>query len=238
MIAAALELFRRYPFEEISLTAIAESAGGSRALVYHYFGGKQGLYDEVMHRAGTLMCELFEEPMEGPASERLSRVMGRYLEFTARHRAGFLALLRGGAATQTTSAAAVIGEVRRRGEDEIFRHLGLVGPREALRRAVQGWIAAVEAASLNWLSDLTVPLEEVQLQLTQDLIAAVVVAAARDAELATELGRFFAVEREDGPVAQLVRQLAGLAGVPEVAREVCRLAAPVPPPAPRAMRVS
>src|SRR4051794_17797661 len=44
LIAAALELFSNRQPEDISIDEVADAAGASRALVYHYFGGKQELY--------------------------------------------------------------------------------------------------------------------------------------------------------------------------------------------------
>src|SRR5436305_732256 len=44
LIAAALDLFSHRSPEDVSIDDVAEAAGASRALVYHYFGGKQELY--------------------------------------------------------------------------------------------------------------------------------------------------------------------------------------------------
>ena len=44
LIAAALELFSTRDAEDVSIDDVASAAGASRALVYHYFGGKQELY--------------------------------------------------------------------------------------------------------------------------------------------------------------------------------------------------
>src|SRR5690349_6802608 len=52
LIAVALELFSLRPPEEVSIDDIAAAAGASRPLVYHYFPGKQALYEESLRRAG------------------------------------------------------------------------------------------------------------------------------------------------------------------------------------------
>ncbi len=112
LIAVALELFSRRPPEEVSIDDIAAAAGASRPLVYHYFPGKQALYEESLRRAGQELSARFEEPMEGPLSERLYRVMGRYLDFVHSHGPGFAALLRGGSVAASAGTSAVIDDVR------------------------------------------------------------------------------------------------------------------------------
>ncbi|MEV4887949.1 helix-turn-helix domain-containing protein, partial [Nonomuraea sp. NPDC055795] len=50
-MAAALELFSKRDAEDVSIDDVASAAGASRALVYHYFGGKQELYVAALKSA-------------------------------------------------------------------------------------------------------------------------------------------------------------------------------------------
>ncbi|MEV6975693.1 TetR/AcrR family transcriptional regulator [Kitasatospora sp. NPDC093806] len=224
LIAVALELFSRRPPEEVSIDDIAAAAGASRPLVYHYFAGKQALYEESLRRAGRELAGRFEEPAEGALSERLYRVMGRYLDFVQSHGPGFAALLRGGSVAASTHTSAVIDEVRQAAHEQILSHLALPAPSPALRLAVRAWIANAEITSLEWLADRSVPLEELQLHLVQEFVAALTLTAAREPALAAELAGFFADERPDGPTGRLVRDLAGLLTVPGLAEAVTALA--------------
>ncbi|MEU3570916.1 TetR/AcrR family transcriptional regulator [Kitasatospora sp. NPDC036755] len=228
LIAVALELFSRRPPEEVSIDDIAAAAGASRPLVYHYFPGKQALYEESMRRAGQELSTRFEEPMEGPLSERLHRVMGRYLDFVQSHGPGFAALLRGGSVAASAGTSAVIDEVRRSAQDQILAHLAIPAPSVGLRLAVRAWIANAEITSLEWLAERSVPLEELQLHLVQEFVASLTLTAAREPALAAELGSFFADERPDGPTGRLVRDLAGLFAVPGIAEAVTALATGTP----------
>ncbi|MET8703930.1 TetR/AcrR family transcriptional regulator [Kitasatospora sp. NPDC004723] len=233
LIAVALELFSHRPPEEVSIDDIAAAAGASRPLVYHYFPGKQAIYEESLRRAGRELSARFEEPAEGPLSERLYRVMGRYLDFVQSHGPGFAALLRGGSVTASTNTSAVIDEVRKAAHDQILGHLALPSPSPGLRLTVRAWIANAEITSLEWLADRSVPLEELQLHLVQEFVAALTLTAAREPALAAELAGFFADERPDGPTGRLVRDLAGLLAVPSLADALTGLAAePGPGPGP------
>ncbi|WP_354639138.1 TetR/AcrR family transcriptional regulator [Kitasatospora camelliae] len=225
LIAVALELFSKHPPEDVSIDDIAAAAGASRPLVYHYFPGKQALYEESLRRAGQELAGRFEEPAEGPLSERLLRVMGRYLDFVEGHGPGFEALLRGGSVAASPGTNAVIDEVRRAAQEQILSHLAIADPSPGLRRTVRAWIANAEISSLDWLGERSVPREELQLQLVQEFVAAVTVTAAREPSLAVELAGFLAEEASGGPTGRLVRELAGLLGVPGLAEALGRLAA-------------
>ncbi len=232
LIAVALELFSRRPPEEVSIDDIAAAAGASRPLVYHYFPGKQALYEESLRRAGQELAGRFEEPASGPLSDRLFRVMGRYLDYVDSHGPGFAALLRGGSVAASPGTNAVIDEVRRAAHDQILLHLAVPAPSAGLRLTVRAWIANAEITSLEWLAERTVPREELQLRLVQEFIASLTLTAAREPALAVELAGFFADERPDGPAGRLVRELAGLFSVPGLAESVAALAAPaLAPPA-------
>ncbi|MFG2913639.1 TetR/AcrR family transcriptional regulator [Kitasatospora sp. NPDC048298] len=228
LIAVALELFARRPPEEVSIDDIAAAAGASRPLVYHYFPGKQALYEESLRRAGKELSARFEEPMEGPLSERLHRVMGRYLDFVQSHGPGFAALLRGGSVAASAGTSAVIDEVRRAAQEQILAHLAIPAPSVGLRLTVRAWIANAEITSLEWLAERSVPLEELQLHLVQEFVAALTLTAAREPALAAELASFFADEHPDGPTGRLVRDLAGLFAVPGIVEAVTALAAGTP----------
>lgn len=228
LIAVALELFSRRPPEEVSIDDIAAAAGASRPLVYHYFPGKQALYEESLRRAGQELSARFEEPMDGPLSERLYRVMGRYLDFVQSHGPGFAALLRGGSVAASAGTSAVIDDVRRAAQEQILAHLALPEPSAGLRLTVRAWIANAEITSLEWLTERSVPLEELQLHLVQEFVASLTLTAAREPALAAELAAFFAGERPDGPTGRLVRDLAGLFAVPGIVEAVTALAAGAP----------
>ncbi|MFF2045757.1 TetR/AcrR family transcriptional regulator [Kitasatospora sp. NPDC058170] len=231
LIAVALELFSRRPPEEVSIDDIAAAAGASRPLVYHYFPGKQALYEESLRRAGRELAGRFEEPLDGPLSERLYRVMGRYLDFVQSHGPGFAALLRGGSVAASAGTSAVIDEVRQAAHDQILTHLAVPKASPALRLTVRAWIANAEITSLEWLAERSVPLEELQLHLVQEFVAALALTAAREPALAVELSGFLAGEHPDGPTGRLVRDLAGLFAVPGIAEAVTALAAEPSPQA-------
>ena len=66
------------------MSAIARDAGGTRALVYHYFPGKESLLTAVLEREAGLVL-LATEPDPGlPQRANLDRALSAFFEhFTA-----------------------------------------------------------------------------------------------------------------------------------------------------------
>ncbi|GAB3877573.1 hypothetical protein GCM10027612_00630 [Microbispora bryophytorum subsp. camponoti] len=105
LIAAALELFGRHDAEDVSIDDVAASAGASRALVYHYFGGKQELYVAALRSAAAELRARLQPQGEGGPLEQLSSGLTRYFDFVEEHAAGYAALLRGGRPTAPERSA-------------------------------------------------------------------------------------------------------------------------------------
>jgi AcrR family transcriptional regulator len=223
LIDAALDLFSRRAPEDVSIDDIAAAAGASRPLVYHYFPGKQPLYEAALRRAGQELSRQFDEPTEGPLSERLHRVMGRYLDFVDEHGPGFAALLRGGSVSASPWTDAVIDEVRRAAHDQILIHLAVADPGPRLRLTVRSWIANAEITALEWLADRRIPREELRLRLVQEFVAVLAVAASTEPSLVPTLRGLLTEEPVDGPTGRLIRQFARLTADPGIATALKRL---------------
>lgn len=209
LLDAALTLFAHRPPEDVSLDDVAEAAGVSRPLVYRYFpGGKQQLYEAALRSSADALEHCFAEPPAGPPTERLARVLDRYVAFVDQHDAGFAALLRGGSVAETSRTSAIVDEVRRAAAEQILFHLGVGEPGPRLGMMVRTWIAAVEAASLIWVDEgKRPPAAELRDWLVDHLVALLTATAAGDAETADVVARLLSQERAAGPVGRLARRV-------------------------------
>ncbi|MET9924368.1 MULTISPECIES: TetR/AcrR family transcriptional regulator [unclassified Streptomyces] len=211
LLVAALGLFAHRAPDEVSLDEVAVAAGVSRPLVYRYFpGGRQQLYEAALGSAADELKLCFTEPPAGPPTERVARVLDRYLRFVDEHDTGFSALLRGGSVVETSRTTTIVDGVRRAAAEEILSHLGRIGgsgPQSAgprLRMMVRSWIAAVEAASLIWLDEGKRPAAaELRGWLVDHLIALLAATAATDEETAAVVRDLLALETSDGPAGRL-----------------------------------
>ncbi|GAA5068445.1 TetR/AcrR family transcriptional regulator [Thermocatellispora tengchongensis] len=154
-MAAALELFSKRDAEDVSIDDVATAAGASRALVYHYFGGKQELYVAALKSAAAQLEERLR-PQDSPQAPRrpldeLAAGLSRYFDFVEEHAAGFAALLRGGPANRSGEVGEIVDGVRRRLFRLIVKQMRVPEPTPALRVTLRSWIASVETAGLDWL---------------------------------------------------------------------------------------
>ncbi|WP_351222999.1 TetR/AcrR family transcriptional regulator [Streptomyces sp. NPDC002133] len=214
LLRAALTLFGHRAPEDVSLDDVAEAAGVSRPLVYRYFpGGKQQLYEAALRSSADALVLCFAEPPAGPPTERLGRVLDRYLVFVDEHDAAFSALLRGGSVAETSRTSAIVDGVRRAAAEQILVHLGVPDPGPRLRMMVRTWIAAVEAASLIWLDeDKQPPAGELRVWLVDHLVALLAATAASDEETAGVVRELLALETPSGPVGTLARRVIPVVG--------------------------
>ncbi|MEU5212286.1 TetR/AcrR family transcriptional regulator [Streptomyces sp. NPDC020742] len=210
LIAVALDLFSHRSPEDVSIDEIAEAAGISRPLVYHYFPGKQQLYEAALRRAAEELTARFLEPHEGPLGARLLRVMERFFDFVDEHGPGFSALMRGGPAIGSSRAGAMIDGVRQAAYEQIIAHLGVLDPPPRLELVVRSWISLAETTALLWLDGRGIPRAELQRQLVHDFAALAAVSAAYDERMAQVVRRMLADEPADGMFADLVGRLMTL----------------------------
>src|SRR5213078_1636709 len=74
ILAVAEELFAECGFEAVSMNAVAEKAGVSKANIFHHFTSKRELYLAVLHNACRHAAERLHdlERHEGTFSQRLT----------------------------------------------------------------------------------------------------------------------------------------------------------------------
>lgn len=218
LLGAALTLFAHRAPDEVSLDEVATVAGVSRPLVYRYFpGGRQQLYEAALRSAAEELILCFAEPAVGPPTERVTRVLDRYLAFVDQHDAGFSALLRGGSVAETSRTGTIVDEVRRAAADQILLHLGRgaggTDPGPRLRMMVRTWIAAVEAASLIWLDEEKQPAaSELRDWLVDQFIGLLAVTAATDPATGAAVAELLPLETAAGPAGRLADRLIPVVG--------------------------
>ena len=180
LIEAALQLFSTRPPEDVSIDDVAEAAGASRALVYHYFGGKYELYLAALGSASKRLADLLEPPTEGRPIERLRISLERYFDFVESHAAGFTALLRGGPADRSGEVGEIVEGMRRLLLERILHTLHVETPPPILRITLRSWMASVETAGLDWLENRDLTRPELERVLVDQLVALLDVAGKHE----------------------------------------------------------
>src|SRR4051812_49933895 len=80
ILDAANALFAERAYEEVSIEDIARSAGVSRGLVHHYFGGRKEVYIGLLERLGALREEQLAPPAGRSARARVADTRTRRLD--------------------------------------------------------------------------------------------------------------------------------------------------------------
>ncbi|MEV6159616.1 TetR/AcrR family transcriptional regulator [Nonomuraea sp. NPDC052129] len=183
LMAAALELFSTRDAEDVSIDDVASAAGASRALVYHYFGGKQELYVAALKSAADQLESRLRPQGGGRPLDELALGLGRYFDFVEEHAAGFAALLRGGPANRAGEVGEIVDGVRQRLFRLIQRQMRVERPSPVLRTTLRSWIASVETAGLDWLEHRDIERPTLEKMLVDQMVSLLRVAAGYDPEV-------------------------------------------------------
>src|SRR3546814_12143236 len=71
LLELGVSLLATRSLDEISIEMLAEAAGISRGLLYHYFGNKQDFHVAVVRRAAHHLIAMTTPPAEGASLPRL-----------------------------------------------------------------------------------------------------------------------------------------------------------------------
>jgi AcrR family transcriptional regulator len=87
LLALGAEVFGHRPYDEVRIDEIAERAGVSRALMYHYFPDKRAFFTAVVRAEGEKLFEATNTPPQPGLSlfEQLRAGVLAYLEYDEAH---------------------------------------------------------------------------------------------------------------------------------------------------------
>jgi AcrR family transcriptional regulator len=145
--------------DEISIELLAEEAGISRGLLYHYFGNLQEFHVAVVRRAvEDIYAITAPRDIEAPL-EQLAVSVGAYLDYVSENYTGYVSLIRA-AAGGNEELRTIYRDARRSLTDRIFE---IAGPEQlaalgvvdspATRLLLDAWAAMVETAVVSWVDD-------------------------------------------------------------------------------------
>ena len=150
LIEAGSALFAEHTFEEISMRQIAEAAGISKPLLYHYFPSKIELFKAAVAEQAAELQRLIEPSGGGTPFEQLTVSLDAYLSWIEDNSRTWVKLMQ--SAAMLPEAGELIEAFRTRTLEQILRRLaGRRKPRPALRNALKGWLGYVDAAILDWV---------------------------------------------------------------------------------------
>lgn len=171
MLEVAGESFAAHGFHAVSMDEIAEQAGISKPMLYHYFGSKEGLYVAYVRQQGNVLLAAMRDATAADASpsERLWAGTLAFLGYVDEHRPGW-ALLYREAVNRGGPLAAEIAELRARIAAIVHRlFLGVAGAEasEASDALAHAFVGAGESVANWWLEHPAEPREQIAQLLVQ-----------------------------------------------------------------------
>jgi AcrR family transcriptional regulator len=188
LINSALKLFNARPYDEVSVDDIAAEAGMSRPLVYHYYGGKAGVFISALRQTGDDVVEAVAKAGMDDPDNWLTAGLSAFFDHIQANPIGLTALYRHGSVTGLEDRR-VLDEIGDRVLRLVMASLDPPGDSPVLQSVVRGWIAMVETMAGGWLRQGQPTREQLE-SLMPDVLRAVLGAAAwHDAATAAVLPR-------------------------------------------------
>lgn len=155
ILKAARGLYAVHPYSEVSTQQIAEAAGASTPLVFHYFTSKAGLYAAVVSDAiAALSAAQLEAaaalPANTSAHDQVHKSLAIYLDHIATHPQTWAWPLRGG--VEPVEAQQVRREARAAYVQALSDLLGY-GQWPRHRYALNGYFGFLDEACLAWVEN-------------------------------------------------------------------------------------
>ena len=122
ILDAANALFAERGYDEVSVEDIASSAGVTRGLVHHYFGGRKEVYIALLERIGTMREEQLPPPVGRSARARVADSVSRWLDWTEQNRTIWLGTLGRGEDIADPDIRAVVADLVRRAVALVAAH--------------------------------------------------------------------------------------------------------------------
>jgi AcrR family transcriptional regulator len=159
LLELGTQLLSTRTLDEISIEVLAEEAGISRGLLYHYFGNKQEFHVAVVRRAVEQLVAITAPRDIADPLEQLAVSTGAYVDYVVENYTGYVSLVR--AAAGGNEELRTIYEAGRRALiDRIFEITGSDGldalgvpDTPKVRMLADGWSAMAESVVIDWVRD-------------------------------------------------------------------------------------
>ena len=150
LLAVGAAVFGGKAYDEVQIDQIAQQAGVSRGLLYHYFPSKRAFFAAIVQLGYDEILEVTRPDPALPPAAQLQAGLEAYVDYVQSHPHMYRAIFRGAA-----SSEASVQMVVNRNLDQQARRilLGLgVSPAESpwAHLAVRAWMAFLIHAVLDW----------------------------------------------------------------------------------------
>ena len=152
ILDAANGLFAERGYDAVSIEDIAGSAGVTRGLVHHYFGGRKEVFIALLERIGTIREEQLRQPTGRSARARVGDSVSRWLDWAGANRTIYLGTIAPGEDIEDRDVRRVVDRLRHRAVALVAAfHVDIAEDSPRLRYALECWTGLNRAATRRWL---------------------------------------------------------------------------------------
>ena len=141
--------------DELTIDLLAEEAGISRGLLYHYFGNKHAFHEAIVRRAVDDLVSQTAPPPGGEPLDRLLASVTAYVDYVVENYEGYASIVKAAQGGNETLRR-LYDEARAALTDRIFTEDArgeIVEDTPGARLMVRGWAALTEELVLAWAED-------------------------------------------------------------------------------------
>ena len=159
LISVARSVFAERGYAAASIEEISERAAISKPVVYEHFGGKDGLYQEIIGREMGYLIERITQSLDAQSPrEALEQAAHAFLAYIEEHRDGFTILVRdtpsGGS---PGSMVGVIADIAAQVEGLLAKELGSRGYDRSIAPVMARALVGMVAMTGQWWLDVGRP---------------------------------------------------------------------------------
>ncbi|MBJ7332452.1 MAG: TetR/AcrR family transcriptional regulator [Solirubrobacteraceae bacterium] len=180
MVEIGARLFAERPFSDVWIEQVAQEAGVSRGLVYHYFPNKRDFFSAIVRHGMRHAFEVTAPDQTLPPDKWLIDGVERLIDFVEANANAFRAVFAGRHSVDEDVRAAI----RDNRDAQVARICALISPEEpvseTLRLGVEGWIAMLDAMILEWLDGRRIERDKLVKLACGSLVGTVVTALSAD----------------------------------------------------------
>lgn len=153
LVALGIELFSERTYDEVSIDELAQEAGISKGLLYHYFPTKRHFYVETVREAARQLLERTATAEGIEPLDRLRAGLDAYIEYVSKHGKPYHALLRSGVGADAEVTKSSTRRATRSARAWSRRRRASLRGRSSASRSGAGWASSSRRRSSGSTSD-------------------------------------------------------------------------------------
>jgi AcrR family transcriptional regulator len=155
LISHGLRMLDERALDQVSVEEVAEAAGVSRALLFHYFESKQDFLVALTTEQSRRMLARTEPDLSlGDPIEIARASLSQYIDYVSANRSAYLAILQGSGASDPAMRQ-VAEDTRTVMAERVLALADLLDLTRTplIELAVHGWVTFTEQVTVRWLQD-------------------------------------------------------------------------------------